>query len=172
MENDHTPAPELEPREPTLADLVALCRWLNAAGAAYIVIGGFAMRAAGYVRQTMDVDLLVAAGIENEQRVYAALSHLPDNAVRELHAGELEQYSVIRVADEIIVDLMKSAGGIEYGAAMREVTTVLVEGVPIPFASPGLLWRMKAKTYRAKDEPDRLFLRQWFENQGQQPPAN
>jgi hypothetical protein len=172
MENDHTPPSELEPREPTLADLVALCRWLNTAGAAYIVIGGFAMRAAGYVRQTMDVDLLVATGSDNERRVYEALSHLPDNAVRELTPGDLDQSAVIRVADEIIVDLMKSAGGIEYDEAAREITTVTVNDVPIPFASPSLLWRMKAKTCRAKDEPDRLFLRQWFENQGERPPSN
>jgi len=135
MENDHTPPPELEPCEPTLADLVALCRWLNTAG---------------YVRQTIDVDLLVATGADNERRVYEALSHLPDNAVRELTAGDLDQSAVIRVADEIIVDLMKSAGGIQYSEAAREITTVTVDGVPIPFASPSLLWRMKAKTYRKK----------------------
>ena len=171
MANDHPPTPELEPREPTLDDLVALCRHLNAAGAAYLVIGGFAMRAAGYIRQTLDVDLLIAAGSDNEQRVYQALGHLPDNAARELTPGELERYAVIRVADEIVVDLMKSASGIEYAEASRDVSTVNVDGVLIPFASPQLLWRMKAKTHRSKGDPDRLYLRQWFESRGQQPPS-
>jgi hypothetical protein len=171
MENDHPATPEpLEPREPTLADLVALCRHLNTAGAAYLVIGGFAMRATGYIRQTMDIDLLVAAGVENERRVYQGLAYLPDGAARELSPGELGRYSVIRVADEIVVDLMKSAGGIEYAQAAPEIVTVEIDGVSIPFASPALLWRMKAKTYRSKDEPDRLFLRQWFESRGQLPP--
>ena len=45
MENDH-PSP-LEPREPKLEDLVSLCRELNKQQARYVVIGGFAMRAAG-----------------------------------------------------------------------------------------------------------------------------
>ena len=34
-----------------------------------------------------------------------------------------------------------------------------LEGVPIPFASPELLLRMK-DTYRAKDKLDRAFLSQ------------
>ena len=59
---------------------------------------------------TGDIDLMVAVDLENEARVFSALSTLPDNAVRELKPGELQQYNVIRVADEILVDLMRSAG--------------------------------------------------------------
>lgn len=51
----------------------------------------------------MDLDLLVAADPDNEARVFAALATLPDNAVRDLQPGELQQYTVIRVADEILV---------------------------------------------------------------------
>ena len=46
---------ELESREPSVEDLVDLCRHLNAAGARYVVVGGFAVRAAGYDRRTMDI---------------------------------------------------------------------------------------------------------------------
>jgi len=45
-----------ECREPTLEDLVKLCHALNQAGARYLVVGGFAIRAAGFARNTMDVD--------------------------------------------------------------------------------------------------------------------
>jgi hypothetical protein len=44
------------------------------------------------------------------------------------------------------------------------------DGVPIPFASPRLLWRMKAGTHREKDAGDLVFLRQWFAQRGQDPP--
>lgn len=50
---------KLESREPTSEDLVALARSLNSLDARYIVIGGFAIRAAGYDRRTMDIDLLI-----------------------------------------------------------------------------------------------------------------
>jgi hypothetical protein len=167
---DDGPLDELESREPTVEDLRNLCRELNRRGAKYVVVGGFALRAANYNRRTMDVDLLVAADAENEARVFSALSTLADNAVRELRPGELQQYNVIRVADEILVDLMRSAGGIEYAEAAKDVVVREVDGVPIPFASPRLLWRMKAVTHREKDAGDLVFLRQWFAQRGEEPP--
>ncbi len=170
MADDRPPTPELEPREPTVEDLRDLCRELNQRQARYVVVGGFAVRAAGYFRRTMDVDLMVAADQDNESRVFAALATLPDNAVRELRPGELQQYNVIRVGDEIIVDLMCSAGGIDYGEASKDVVVREVDGVPIPFASPRLLWRMKAVTHREKDAGDLVFLRRWFAERGEEPP--
>jgi hypothetical protein len=160
---------DLESREPTVEDLRDLCRALNERGARYVVIGGFAIRAAGYNRRTMDVDLLVADDADNEARVYSALATLPDNAVQDLQPGELQQYSVIRVADEILVDLMRLAGGIDYAAAVADVVVREVDGVPIPFASPRLLWRMKSVTGREKDAGDLVFLRYWFAERGDTP---
>jgi hypothetical protein len=167
---DDRPAPKLESREPTVEDLRDLCRELNQRGAKYVVIDGFAMRAANYNRTTMDVDLMVAADAENEAKVFAALATLPDNAVRELQPGELQKYNVIRIGDEILVDLLRSAGGIGYAEAAKDVVVREVDGVPIPFASPRLLWRMKAVTHREKDTDDLLFLREWFAGRGEQPP--
>ena len=162
---------ELESRPPLEADLVALCRELNRRQALYVVVGGFAIIAAGLPRTTGDIDLIVAADLENEKKIYSALSTLPDNAVRELQPGELQRYNVIRVADEILVDLMRSAGGIDYLEASKSVVTREVGGVAIPFASPQLLWRMKAITHREKDAGDLVFLRYWFEQRGEKPPA-
>lgn len=169
MADDH-PSNGLESREPTVEDLRNLCRELNQRGAQYIVVGGFAMRASNYNRRTMDVDLIVAADAANEAKVFSALSTLADNAVAELQPGDLQIYNVIRVADEILVDLMRSAGGIDYAEAAKDMMVREVDGVPIPFASPRLLWRMKAVTHREKDAGDLFFLRQWFAERGQEPP--
>lgn len=167
---DDCPPQELESREPTVEDLRDLCRELNQRGAKYLVIGGFAMRAANYNRTTMDIDLMVAADLENEAKVFSALATLPDNAVRELEPGELQKHHVVRVGDEILVDLLRSAGGIEFAEAAKDVIIREVDGVPIPFASPRLLWRMKVVTHREKDADDLLFLREWFAERGEQPP--
>ena len=115
--------------------------------------------------------MLVATDLENEAKVFAALATLPDNAVRELQPGELQKYSVIRVGDEILVDLMGSASGLDYAEAAKDIVVREVNGVPIPFASPQLLWRMKSRTHREKDADDLLFLREWFARRGQSPPA-
>ena len=169
-ENDHPGAPQLESREPTLADLRDLCRQLNRRNARYIVIGGFAMAALGYNRRTMDIDLLVDTTIENETRVLDALSTLPDGAANELMPGEIAQWTVVRVGDEITVDLMKSACGVDYSAAQNGILLHKVDDVEIPFASAQLLWRMKKHTHREKDAPDLLFLHQWFQARGERPP--
>jgi hypothetical protein len=173
-DEDADSPPPLKPgecRPPTRKDVVALCGALNQRGAKYVVVGGFAIVAAGFPRLTMDLDLMVSADPENETKVFDALASLPDQAARELRPGELQLYNVIRVADEFLVDLMRSAGGIEYAEAAQDVVVHELDGVRIPFASPRLLWRMKAVTHREKDAPDLLFLRQWFAERGEPPPA-
>jgi hypothetical protein len=161
---------ELTSRAPRQEDLVALCRRLNELGARYVIIGGFAIITAGYPRLTVDVDLLMDVSPENEALVFKALESLPDRAVLQLRAGEVSEYTVVRVADEITVDLMKSANGIEYEEAAADVVLRDLSGVQIPFASPRLLWRMKRNTHREKDAPDLYFLREWFRARGEQPP--
>lgn len=153
---------DLVSRAPTEEDLVAMCRLLNASGARYMIIGGFAIMYAGYGRTTGDVDLLFDTDLENEAKVYRCLESLPDKAVLQLQPGEVGKYTVVRVADEIVVDLMKSASGIEFAEAVKDVVIRDVQGVPIPFASPRLLWRMKKNTHREKDAADLIFLRQQY----------
>ena len=161
---------ELVPRPPTEEDLVNLCRLLNELEANYVVIGGFAVIYSGASRFTGDIDLLIDTSLLNEAKVYQALESLPDKAVKDLEAGEVAKYTVVRVADEFIVDLMKSACGIGYSEASMEIIVRRVRDVPIPFASPRLLWRMKARTHRAKDAPDLVFLREYFNSRGEEPP--
>ena len=95
--------------------------------------------------------------LENQGRVRRALLELPDQAIRDMTDDDLDKYVVVRVADEIIVDLMKSACGVEYAEASRMVDVATIDGVPIPFANPELLWKTK-QTVRDKDRTDRAFL--------------
>jgi len=147
------------PRTPEEDDLVKLCASLNAHGAQYLVVGGMAMNQLGLLRATEDIDLLLERSRENQEKVRKALEVLPDKAVREVNENDLDEYTVVRVADEIVVDLMLSACGITYADAAGEIETRLIRGVAIPFASARLLLRTK-QTYREKDIPDRIFLEQ------------
>ncbi|MFM2178364.1 MAG: hypothetical protein RL015_2462 [Verrucomicrobiota bacterium] len=151
-----------ESRPPTVEDLLNLCRELNLRGAKYLIVGGFAIRGAGYLRETYDLDLIIDTDLENEAKVYKSLELLADKAVLELAPGEVSKYTVVRVADEITVDLMQSASGIDYEEASKEIVLRRVQDVDIPFASPRLLWRMKKNTHREKDIPDLIFLRQHY----------
>ncbi len=142
-----------------MEDLIALCKILNESGTRYLVIGGFAIITSGYLRVTQDLDFIISTDLVNEAKVYAALATLPDQAVLELEPGEVSQYTVVRINDEITVDLMASASGIDYEEAKKDIIIREISGVPIPFASPRLLYRMKEKTHREKDRADLLFLR-------------
>lgn len=153
MENE-LPNPGRIPKED---DLVALCRALNERGARYLIVGGFAVIHHGYLRATEDIDLLLDGDLDNQVRVKKALETLPDKAILELGDDDLRDYTVVRVSDEILVDLMIAACGIDYAEASKSIEIAEIEGVPIPFPNVHLLLRMK-QTHREKDAEDRVFL--------------
>lgn len=152
-------------REPDFDDIARLCRDLNAAGAKYVLVGGFAIILHGYPRFTSDVDLLIEAGEANEAAVLRCLSALPDHAAAQVTPGEVDRYGVVRIGDEIMIDLMKSGCGVTYADAIQDAVVKDVQGVPVPVASQKTMWRMK-QTVREKDIPDKVFLRQWAEQNG------
>lgn len=144
-------------REPQLDDLVRLARALNAHDAKYVLIGGFAVIAHGGGRTTKGIDLLIDAAPENIARVRAALQILEDRAINDVADDDIAHYTVVRVADEIVVDLMARACGVDYADARRDAVTIVFAGVPVLVASPPTLIRTK-NTLRPSDAADRQFL--------------
>lgn len=143
-------------RNPTLDDLVQLCRSLNEAGVRYVVIGGFAVAHHGYTRTTGDIDLLIDPSTDNVEKVRRALSYLPDKAVLEVKPTDVQNYTVVRVADEIIVDLLEKACGMTLDR-IKDIDSAEVQGVKIPFAGVRSLIQTK-QSIRPKDVVDRNFL--------------
>lgn len=144
-------------RPPDKKDLSRICAELNRLGAKYVVVGGFAVIEAGYPRFTGDIDFLIDPSLENEARVFEALRVLPDKAVNEVDPGDVAKFTVVRIADEVLVDLMANACGVNFVQAIADAEFKTVNDVRIPFASPKTLLRTK-QTVRAKDVGDRLFL--------------
>lgn len=151
-----------QPRPPRIDDLLSICRALNEARARYVIVGGFAVILHGYARGTMDLDLLIDPSPENVRKVKEALSKLPDNAAAEVEEGDVERYTVVRVADEIVVDLMAKAAGVTFDDVVQTAEHYDVEGVSIPFAGVRDLIKMK-DTVRPKDRTDVMFLRRKLE---------
>ncbi len=103
---DDGPDREEGPRAPTPQDLSRIASSLNEHGARYVVVGGFAMQHHGLPRPTMDIDLLVDPSPENVERIRRALCVLADSAVLHVAPEDIQNYSVVRVADEVIVNLL------------------------------------------------------------------
>ena len=144
-------------RVPTDADLVSLARELNRLGVAYVVVGGFAINRLGYVRATEDIDLLVACDRANQALVKKALETLPDKAIKELGDEDISKWVVVRVNDDITIDLKTEACGVRYEDAVSGIENEVIDGVPIPFAGAELMLKMK-QSPREKDSTDRSFL--------------
>ena len=149
-------------RAPEPEDLVRICRALNDAGARYVLIGGFAVVAHGASRFTKDIDLLVDDAPENIARVKQGLAILADNAAAEVADNDVREHTVVRVVDEVIVDLMGRACGLTYADVAADMEWHDLDGVRVPVASPSALVRTK-DTYRPQDAIDRSFLQQVLE---------
>lgn len=139
------------------APLLHVCRLLNEAGAKYLICGAQACILHGLVRTTEDVDILVEATEENCQRVIDGLSKLADGAARELAPKDILDNVVVKIADEVEVDVSTHAWKVTYPDAIGNAQVTQVEGVNIPFLSLDCLIASK-ETYREQDGIDRMRL--------------
>jgi hypothetical protein len=138
-------------------DLVRLARELNRLGVRYVVIGGFAINRLGSNRATEDIDLLIARDLANQRLVKQALEILPQKAIVELGDEDIAQWVVVRVSDDILVDLMTEACGVSFDEAKDGIEIETLQGEPIPFAGPELMLKLK-RGFREKDQLDRSFV--------------
>ena len=139
---------------------------LNRHGVRYILVGGYALAAHGYVRMTEDVDIAVDPNPRNSARWIAALAELPDGAAREL-IGEADPFEgdylrAIRINDEFTIDLLPSVAGIAFDELQRHITHLEVEGETIPVLDLRGLLATKQGT-RPKDQADAAVLRRALE---------
>lgn len=144
-------------RNPTLDDLILLCKYLNESNVKYVIIGGFAVIHYGYVRGTADIDLLVDGSNENIEKIKKALLYLPDQAVKDVNPQDIAEYTVVRIADEIVIDLLEKACGITYEIAQNHVEYDEINEVKIPYLKVDMLIKTKL-SIRPKDIEDRNYL--------------
>jgi predicted nucleotidyltransferase len=146
-----------EVRPPTIDDVRRICRALDEAGARYVLIGGFAVILHGGERTTKDIDLLVDPEPENVERLKRALSVLEDDAAREIDPDDLQKYRVVRVADEVMVDLLAAACEVTWSEASVSAERIDLQGTPVIYADVATLIRTK-RTVRPSDAADSAWL--------------
>jgi len=102
---------------------------------------------------------------DNVRAVKRALAGLTDNVVADIAPSDVREHTVVRVADEIVVDLMASACGVTYDEALRlGVDECRIDDVAIPLAGKRLLIRMK-NTVRDSDRMDVRLLEALLQDQ-------
>src|SRR6266704_7137445 len=115
------------------APLLRVCSLLNRYNAQYLIVGARACWLHGYVRATMDVDILIPEDLENHARVIAALSELEDHAAAELTPQDLIDNVVVKIADEVEVDVSTRAWKVSYTDAVGTSLKTTIDGVAIPY---------------------------------------
>jgi predicted nucleotidyltransferase len=147
--------------------LLRVCSLLNAHSAKYLVIGGHACILHGLVRTTEDVDILVEDSEENLKKVIAALSEMEDAAAKELTPRDLLENVVVKIADEVEVDVSRSAWRISFNDAIDSALHVEIDGVDVPYVDLKTLIATK-ETPREQDRADIVGLKRLLR---QRPPG-
>lgn len=142
-----------------LAPLLRVCSLLNAASAKYLVAGAQACVLHGLIRTTEDVDILIEESEENCRRVLEALCNLADGAARELTPRDLVDNVVVKIADEVEVDVSTRAWKVSYQDAAGAALETTIDHVRVPYLSLEKLIESK-DTYREQDQIDRARLLQ------------
>ena len=135
------------------APLLRVCSLLNKYQAHYLIVGARACWLHGYVRATMDVDILIPEDLDNHARVIAALSELEDHAAAELKPRDFVDNIVVKIADEVEVDVSTRAWKVSYADAIGTSLNVTIDGVKIPYLDRNTLIKSKT-TERAQDKVD------------------
>ena len=144
-------------RPATLSDLKTLIRSLNEQNAEYLLIGGYALFAHGYHRTTTDIDLVVPANQSAGAQIRNALMVLSDQSVKSLDLTWFDEGENIRIADEIIVDLLFNACGESYETLNAFAEIIDLDGIPVRTLNLEGLLRTKQGA-REKDSADRRVL--------------
>jgi predicted nucleotidyltransferase len=147
--------------------LLRVCSLLNAHSAKYLVIGGHACILHGLVRTTEDVDILVEDSDENLKKVIAALSEMKGGAAKELTPRDLLENVVVKIADEVEVDVSRSAWRISFNDAIDSALHVEIDGVDVPYVDLKTLIATK-ETPREQDRADIVGLKRLLQ---QNPPG-
>jgi uncharacterized protein (DUF1330 family) len=140
------------------APLLRVCSLLNKHGAEYLIVGGRACWLHGYVRATLDVDILVPEEIENHRRVLAALGELQDHAAAELTPQDLAENVVVKIADEVEVDVSTRAWKVSYAEAAPRALKTRIHDIEVPYVDLATLIKTK-ETHRDQDRVDVERLR-------------
>jgi len=141
----------------TLDDLKKVIRSLNKNNAEYILIGGYALFSHGYHRATEDIDLLVPNHSSASKAIIDALLILADKESANIDPAWFDEGENIRLADEIVVDLIFKTCGENYDSLKQYIEIIDLDGIPVKTLSLSGLIKTK-KSMRDKDVMDRIIL--------------
>lgn len=145
-------------------DLRALVAALQERGVEFVVIGGVAVTAHGYVRSTEDLDVVPAPDAENLERLAGALRDLESTlpTAEDRAFDPARDFSVIRRGGNVTamtrfggLDVVQRARGVpSYTQLAEDAVRSELFGIPVRVCSLSRLRQMKEAQSRAQDRAD------------------
>ncbi|MGA3025813.1 MAG: hypothetical protein ABSF98_13680 [Bryobacteraceae bacterium] len=126
---------------------------LNSSSVEYLVIGGYAVNYYGFPRATADLDIWIAIGQQNAQRVAQALREF--GFAQAEAAAFLEPRKIIRMGvPPVRLEILTSISGVEFAECYGRRLAVELDGVPVNLIHLDDLKRNKGASGRLKDRLD------------------
>ncbi len=135
---------------------------LKRARCRFLVVGGYAVAAAGKPRYTEDLDVLVEPTVANAKRVAAALSAFgfPQHAAEVARQFSAPKKLATLGLPPFQIDVMTSISGVDFATAWAGRREVVVRRLRIPFLGLAELLVNKRASGRDKDLIDVANLRE------------
>lgn len=141
----------------TFEDLLAD---LSRHGVEYILVGGLAVALCGFVRATLDVDILIRADPENIVRLLGRLELFGEGHARELEPDDfaVEEGSV-RIVEDFPVDVFTLISGYTYQDLLPLTDSHRIDDTEVVYLNAEGLIKLKARSLRPQDQIDVQALR-------------
>lgn len=144
-------------RAATVDDLKELAHSLKRHDVDYLLIGGYALHALGYQRNTTDIDLVLRPNRNQGERLKRAMLAVMGEGIQGLDPAWFEEGETIRLCEKFTVDLMFNACGESFESLLPFRQSIDLDGVEIHSVSMEGLLKTKQSS-REKDALDRLIL--------------
>ena len=136
-------------------EYINLIRLLNEGGAEYVVLGGHAVIAHGYLRTTGDVDIFVKPSQENAQKLVKVMERYGYTN------GEFDLDDFTKVPSYMSfsrydgwIDIMTFTLGVSFDECYNNRLILNIQGVPVNFIGLQQLLENKRATGRPQDLQD------------------
>ena len=142
------------------SDLIDLLRAFNAAGAEYLLVGGYAVAIHGKMRATQDVDVFIGTDAENAAKVWRALASfgapLDDLTIEDLTRPETF-FIMGRPPNQI--DIITTIDGVSFRTAWSNRVESTFGDVRVCYIGKNDLIANKTAAGRPQDRIDLEYLR-------------
>ncbi|MEW5692906.1 MAG: hypothetical protein AB1765_06385 [Candidatus Hydrogenedentota bacterium] len=127
----------------------------------YIIVGGLACALNGYVRPTIDVDILIEYTSENINNLLKTLTDYKNGYAKELKVEDFtDEEGAIRIIEDFPIDIFVKISGYYYKDILEYIRYKNIENYNIPYLDKKMLIILKNDSLREIDKIDVINLKE------------